>query len=783
MSDAFPVLSAPTVTSTAAAEGDATAPGRPGTEPTPIPSDMQDALRSLVREYELESDSVRRHYVRRFRQAEEYWRGNQHLYWNEREFRWNTPFQQSLDQGGADQPRYDYVTNIYQAFGLAVVAAISQRLPRVRFEPVSALREEDLATARAASLVAELIERNNQLDLLAIREAYLLWTEGMFGAYVRYLVDDGYGTHEEPIYGTAQTKLRDAGYLCPDCATEAQSAAAGADESAAAGAGEQPALGQPCPRCGRCLGPGEYHPAEHLEVPVITAVQEVPNGQEKITIYGALNLKLMPYANDLRETGYLILAEEQHVAALRAAYPDRAEQISAGDVGGDPYERFARLSLTDTPGTPSTLPYASLITYKRCWLRPWSFWAHADPAMRQRLLSQFPRGCMVAFAGDVFLEARPESMDEHWRICRAMPGVGMYREPIGGSLLSIQQRINDIANLQAEHVEYGAAPPVLYDARAINGDALANKKMEPGSYVPVAIENTPAGKNLADLIFQPRIALDASIYAQGQDLLELSQFLTGALPAVFGGNMPDVTTAKGYSMARDQALGRLGLFWRQMKEFHAELMLAAVEVFRRNRLQDVEQVVLQRSGDYASRFIHLNELNGNVTCRPEADDAFPASWAEIRQNVIALMQTKDPYILDILSHPMNAGLVKNYLGTPGLVLPDDDNRSKQFREIDALLAAEPIASPTGMMLPVGEWGAGSPPGAQAAPDRWAPSVPVDRDVDNHTVHIQTIREWAVSDDGMEAKRHNPSGYANVLLHLLAHEAFLPAAPNSAPPAQ
>lgn len=761
------VAAASTAASTAAVEGPGTDPGRPGAEPVQIPADMQDALRALVREYELESDSVRRHYVRRFRQAEEYWRGNQHLFWNAREFRWNTPFEKALDQGGADQPRYDYVTNIFQAFGLAVVAAISQRLPRVRFEPVSALREEDIATARAASLVSELIERNNHLDILAIREAYLLWTEGMFGAYVRYLVDEEFGTHEEPIYGTAQTKLNESGFLCPHCAAETPIPAAGGGGAAA------PPAGISCPQCGQWLSTADYHPAEYLDVPVITGVEKVPNGQERITIYGALNLKLMPYANDLRETGYLILAEEQHVAALRAAYPDRASQISAGDVGGEPYERFARLSLTDTPGQPTTLPYSSLITYKRCWLRPWAFYAHADPKMRQRLLEQFPQGCMVAFAGDVFLEARPERLDEHWRICRAMPGVGMYREAIGGSLLSIQQRLNHIANLQAEHVEYGAAPPVLYDARAINGDALANKKMEPGSYIPIAIENTPGSKNLADLIFQPRIALDPSIYAQGRDLLEVSQFLTGALPAVFGGSMPDVTTAKGYGMARDQALGRLGLFWRQMKEFHAELMLAAVNVFRRNRTQDVEQVILQRSGDYASRFIRLNDLNGNITCRPEADDAFPASWAEIRQNVISLMQTKDPYILNILSHPMNAGLVKNYIGTPGLVLPDDDNRSKQFREIDWLLAAEPAPSPLGMAVPEGEWGAGAAADTAAAAGRWLPSVPVDRDVDDHQVHIETIREWAVSDDGIEAQRHNPAGFANVMLHLLAHQQFLP----------
>lgn len=721
--------------------------GLPDAAPlTEYPEAIQQALAALVEQYEFESDAVRRHHVRRFREAEEFWRGNQILFWAERDCRWHTPFEQALDRGSVgDLPRYDYVTNIYQAFGLSVIAAISQQLPRVRFEPVSTLREDDIATARAASLVADLIERNNRLDVLAIREAYLLWTQGMFGAYVRYVVDEEFGTHPEPVYETARTKVRDAGWTCAECGafTSSGGITGGGADGVSFSPEEIVAL---CPTCGAELTADQHQPDEHLDVPVISRIEAVPNGQEKISIYGGLNLKVMPYANDLRESAYLILVEEQHVAALRATYPAKADQI--GGSGMDGYERQARIGLVDAPGGGGMMPGATLVTYKRCWLRPWAFWAHEDPDLRAELLRLFPNGCMVATAGDVFLEARAERMDDHWRICRAMPGVGMYTEPVGGSLISIQKRINDLANIQAEHVEYGAAPPILYDARYINGQALASKRMEPASYTPVVIDTAPGGKPLSEMIWQPRIGLDPSIYSQGSSLMELAQFLTGALPAVFGGSLQDVSTATGYGMARDQALGRLGLFWRQIKQFHADLMLAAVEIFRRNRTRDVEQVVLQRSGDYTSRFVRLNDLKGNITAHPEADDAFPATWSEIRANIIRLMQTRDPYLLKVLSHPVNAELVKNYIGTPGIVLPDEDNRSKQFREIDELLRGEPVKGRDGA---------------------WIPSVMPDPLVDDAEVHIETIQEWAVSDDGIEAKRSNPAGYANVMAHLVAHQ--------------
>ncbi len=812
----------------------------PAASPAPLAPELQSALRDLVLQYELECDAVRRQYVRRFREAEEFWRGNQNLYWGERDFRWHTPFEQALERGSAaDLPRYDYVNNIYQAFGLAVIAAISQRIPRVRFQPVSTLNESDVATARAAALVADLIERNNRLDLLTIREAYLLWTQGMFGAYVRYVVDEEFGSHTEPVYELAATRIRSAGYVCPGCGADTPSPAAPAaaaaslflpsaassasalddlpgaaaplpaarrspapvavpatasDDRQSSSAGNGPAAGNSawvssvtapaadpesfalaasgfpldtaslpplCSACGAELPPAAWRPDEFMEVPVVSGYQKVPNGEERISVYGGLNLKVMPFAGDLRQSAYLILAEEQHVAALRAAYPAAADRINAGAAGpGETYERLSRLALLEPSGTPAgALPYASLVTYKRCWLRPWSFWAHADADIRRQLLELFPEGCMVAFAGDVFLEARAERLDDHWRICRAMPGVGMYTEPVGGSIISIQKRVNDLANIQAEHVEYGAAPPILYDARYINGQALANKRMEPASYTPVVIESAPGGKPLAEMIFQPRIGLDPNVYSQGQNLVELAQFLTGAFPAIFGGSMPDVSTAAGYGMARQQALGRLSLFWRQIKQFHADLMLAAVNVFRQNRTQDVEQVLFHRSGDFASRFIHLGDLKGNITVHPEAD-AFPVSWTDVRQNVLQLLQSSDPYIQQLLAHPLNAEQVKNYIGAPGFILPEEDNRSKQFRELDQLLRAEPVFDPARRL--------------------WLPSVPVDPLVDDHVVHLQTLREWAVSDDGIQAKQGNPAGYANAMAHLLQHQRELAAAAPSPP---
>ena len=84
-------------------------------------------------------------------------------------------------------PRYQFVTNLYQAFGLSFVALLSQDTPTTRFYPQSAQNEVDVAAAKAASDVADLIEQNNKVQQLLTGVGYYLWTDGKIGGYVRFV--------------------------------------------------------------------------------------------------------------------------------------------------------------------------------------------------------------------------------------------------------------------------------------------------------------------------------------------------------------------------------------------------------------------------------------------------------------------------------------------------------------------------------------------------------------------------------------------------------------------
>src|SRR5271163_2938250 len=188
-----------------------------------LPERLQEALRRLVLQFSTESESSRRQEIRRIKQAHQFWRGLQYLWWSERDQNWHLPFEQKV--GGAasveDMPRYEFVTNIYQAFGLSLVSVLSQDVPTVRFFPSSAQAEEDVAAAKAATEVAGLVERNNRIGNLIVEEAFNLWTDGKVGAYVRFVVDgQRFGFHPETDIAAREVRLGDDVYVCPDCGAE-----------------------------------------------------------------------------------------------------------------------------------------------------------------------------------------------------------------------------------------------------------------------------------------------------------------------------------------------------------------------------------------------------------------------------------------------------------------------------------------------------------------------------------------------------------------------------------
>jgi len=790
------------------------------------------ALRELVRQYREEGIVARRHEIRRIRQARLFWQGLQYAWWNPNDMNWHLPFEQrfSDDRALEEMPRYQFVTNFYQGFGLSFIAVLSQDVPSVRFYPQSAQSLEDISAARAASDVAALIEQNNHIEHLLTSIGYFLWTDGKLGAYVRYVADgQRFGFREENVLEALEIPLGEDVYVCPQCGKETGQAKLEnrkAEENIALpGESDEfsvPGFGVPanskspvanhaaCPDCGAELGDANLRKAERVTVPRVAGTRRVANGQEVISIAGGLELNTPVWANEMHEYPYLQWQAEVHRAKLKAAYPHAADKIETSPSQGaeDVYARVSRLSVEQ--GLPSIHPgdaLMNLITFDRTWLRPWAFYSVEDAEVRAELLALFPDGCYVGFAGDAYCESRSESMDDHWRVLHALPGDGQNRPSVGDSLVQVQERYNVLSNMQAETYEYGI-PPIYADPQVLDFDALANQVAEPAAHFPARAR---PGQPLAAGFFQPAPAqVPPDMLRHQQDLIgPVAQFLTGLFPAVFGGNMEDVKTASGYALARDQALGRLGLVWRRMKQFYADVMLLSVDVFRKNRPHDAEIPLLGPDGVFDSHVIRIADLKGNISVHPEADETFPRLKSQQRGVLQQMFSINDPMIQRALTEPANLGYIKNVLGLTELVIPGEESRNKQLREIQQLLAGAPIVislHPSGaahiepalsdvgaQLYPESSRGdaapqlgtmpdstAGSaasaqslgdsarPQGASATVPLVLPSVPVDQLLDDHAVEFEECKRWANSDAGQAARMTNPAGFANVRAHAEAH---------------
>ncbi|HEY2460427.1 MAG TPA: hypothetical protein VGI16_06455 [Candidatus Acidoferrum sp.] len=761
------------------------------------------ALRDLVRQYREEGLVARRHEIRRIRQARLFWQGLQYSWWNPNDMNWHLPFEQRSgdDRQFEEMPRYQFVTNFYQGFGLSFIAVLSQDVPSVRFYPQSTQSLEDISASRAASDVAALIEQNNHIEQLLTTMGYFLWTDGKLGAYVRYVADgQRFGFHDESVLQALEIPLGEDAYVCPGCGKE--TAIGGEARGATQDAGSLPgslhsepltarlsgrddstsgddnsfAAATKCSGCGGELGAENLRKAERVTVPRVVGTRRVPNGQEVISIAGGLELNTPVWANEMHEYPYLQWQTEVHRAKLKAAFPHAANKIETAPAGADDiYARASRLSVEQ--GLPSVQPgdaLMNLVTFDRTWLRPWAFYAVEDQAVRDALLALFPDGCYVGFAGDAYCESRSESMDDHWRVLHALPGDGQNRPSVGDSLVQVQERYNVLSNMQAETYEYGI-PPIYADPQVLDFDALSNQVAEPAAHFPARAR---PGQPLAAGFFQPAAAqVPPDMLRHQQDLIgPVAQFLTGMFPAVFGGNMEDVKTASGYAIARDQAMGRLGLVWRRTKQFYGDVMLLAVDCFRKNRPDDAEIPLLGPDGVFDSHIIRIADLKGNICVHPEADETFPRLKSQQRGVLQQMFGINDPVLQKALTEPANMGYIKNVLGLTELVIPGEDSRNKQLREIQKLLASAPIviamnASGVAHAGPATDDSASA--GEQGAHNQGAlplvlPSVPVDQLLDDHTVEFEECKRWANSDAGQAAHMTNPAGFANVRAHAEAH---------------
>jgi len=692
-----------------------------------IPEEHQTEFRNIWDKCRTEHDFIRYAQVRQWKKQEEFWHGVQQIYWSETAHEWRTVdtavegVEESRDRTG---PVYDHVINIYKPHGESIIAALSQQVPVVEFFPDDADVAADLSTAKTKTDIALLIQKHNASKLLLMEALHKLFNTGLVCGYVHPKADKDYGMREVPVYNKQPFDVNYGD--CPTC-------------GARLGEMETP---EPttCPVCESEMIPNMVTESE--ERVVQTGVKEVPKARTIIELFSPLNVKIPYYIKEQKQAGYILQFLEENFAFVRDTYPWIRDKISPTYSKGST-DRWTRSPSTFANYFRSETDESSLVTVEKLWLRPWMFEYCEDKDRAAELKEIYPNGVKLIYVGDELAEVTPENLDEYWEIGKSGPSTYIHSDPLGLSLVEVQELRNDTVNLTVETVEYGI-PVTFADPEVLNLDEYSATEVSPGSVYPA---KPRPGKNLGDSFHDSKTAtLAKEVEPFLSHLDQDGQFVTGDVPSIYGGaTEASSRTASEYQMQKQSALQRLSLSWEYLRIWWTHLIEKSVNCFIKNMVED-ERYVTKEGGLYTNILINRADLIGKANVNAEASEHFPISALQKKQVLLELMQMQIPEIQEVIANPENNKNIAAALGFPDLYIPGQDQRYKQLSEIAQLVKIDNAVTPD--MLP---------------------TVPNEPEIDDDEIHLDICKIYLASERGQTLKRINPAAYLNVSMHAVLHK--------------
>jgi hypothetical protein len=719
----------------------------------------QQRLIALVRSYKDQWSQDRVVLMQRCLQNLEFFKGNQFISFGPGD----ADFFSAVDwmnrgehaQDADDKDLYQYCNNFYQMLATGFVAALAPQVPKSKWMPEDAEQLTDVTTAKAAQTLIGIIEQQNREQSLLKQQLLYLYTTGAVFRHTRYVVDgERAGTTREPVFNETETQLAPDRYHCFHCG--ATSAASEME-------------GQRCPNCSRPLGEDSFFPAEYGPVIQKVGEEEVPNGMVAQNLYSPLEVDCDPAANTLRQTPILNLEVEVHLGALRAAYPDMYEQISASPSSelssNGSIDRIARQQVYAQTGAASSILQDQRPTLSRTWIQPWAFDLEDDREFGERMRAEYPSGLLLVSTGATFLSAREASLTQEWTWAGTHEGFGLFPPSIGDVVVPFQKRYNDMANIVHEFMDRCSSGVTLANADLIDTKSLQGKPMLPGVLNLVKLKRTgaPGSFRMADALYQFQFQMHEEAFSYLDKLAYNAQMFAGIPPQVYGGaGDPSIETFGGQQQQLNSALGKLNIYWENLKEEHAQADELAVNCAKDNLTADMKQVILERGSEFRNNYIRLDDLQGSVHAYADTDQGLPVTAAELRQRWMDLMQAagSNPLAQAIFDDPTNQEQAATALGVPNMVVPGAAMRAKVLQVIDKLLQAEPIPGPGGQVRP---------------------TIMPDKDIDDFTVLKQVVRQYC--QENADIPDENPAGWQNLLSYFTAAVAMeaAQAGPPKVPP--
>lgn len=743
-----------------------------------------------VCDYFYEEDlSVRQVQVRFWKKLKLYWNNFSQVFWSERDGSYLIPGREAESTGANDQSYYDRPVNVFKAFLETIVAALSVNIPSISCMPDDADNPNDISTAKAGNKISELLYKRNNAVFLWLHALYIYCTEGLIACYTYEDSSKEYGTYEKKKYKDEEVT----GYFCPSCKKqleEEQVAQAkiieermkvkfdadnedtellNYEDDAPIKIDEEQLL-EPivCPECSVIID-GNLAKST-LIIPKFIGITNHPKSRLCMEIYGGLYVKVANYAKKQADTPYLIFMYDTHYSNILEIYDDLWDKIDksnwASNQGNDPIEQYARLNIQYRGEMPR-----DNVTVKNVWLRPAAFNVLQTKEKANALKRKYPNGCKVVIVQDMIAHHCAESLDDHWTLTQNPTSDYLNHEPLGEVVVNIQDIVNDLISLTLQLIEHGI-PENWVDPSVVDVPAIGQREVVPGAYSP--IKNSIGTRSIKDAFHSTQAAsVPPELFTFYRIINELGQFVSGALPSIFGGALPNSGETLGeYQESQRMALQRLQTPWKMLTIWWKSVMGKAIPAYMKMIVEDEKFVKKDQQGNFINVFIRKAELAGKLgDVELDNSDQLPITEEQQKDIIMQLMALNNSEIFEALSSPENLPFVRKIVRIPQFRLPGEDDRQKQYEEIQELINSVPV--PLGSAEVEGEMGMEGIEETEQlvdSPERpqFTSSIPVDIILDNHKIEAEICRNWLVGDAGRLAKVDNPDGYANVLLHFQEH---------------
>ena len=687
-------------------------------------------------------------------------------------------------------------TNIYSARGQMIIAALTRTVPSVRFMPQEAVNDAQITAADSADKFVKVIARNNDLIMVQTDASRILWNDGRFGYWSRFVKDGqrfGWEEDDQPDDIVPEDEPPDAGVSNVEAAagvetpeseeTAMESGEAGHTEEGVERSDleenpEQENIGTSDLEGGEEeVETEEEESQEEENVPVS---ERTPRGQEVRSAHGKLEMKLSPMmANDLEDVDALDFEYEVDVSRAKGMFPWIADDIKGGSFGLDEGEiaRLARqnvkLGMQSTYVTSSSM--ADDVTISRTWLRP-STLMEAKEDVRDELIEMFPNGCLVVYAGDAFAYARNESMDDSWALGQAYSGDGQNRNAMGTSTMPIQKRLNNWLDLMNDFF-VRAVPKKWMDNKVFNVEAIRAQTNVPGDVGP--FKRVP-GTPVTELIFvEPQVLPPPTL----ADFIKeysgpLAELLSGAYPALAGGDVGTADSGVAIATQRDSALGRLAPTWHSIKNAEATSMKQLVRWGAKCRDKSINEKI--PGGEVIT--LEVNDLKGNILCYAESDENFPETYTQKKNNFMQVFDSasKNPQLGEVFFNGANLDFLRKMTALKEIYIPQATAYQKQLGEIDLMMKQKMLPNPMKQQATEALEkfkGMGVDPQQLAAAEQQIQSLPdevcsiqIDKEVDDHVTEAAACWQFLNGEEGRKAKKNNNKSFMNVRQHFLDHQA-------------